>query len=584
MDPQQLMFQTATGGARGLALLAFQQQADARPACSSSPFDKVIAICEQPAREVVRSLARTIDKGRAVCSIHSIDRSKKGKDMATKPWGGAGAWAAEAEQADAEAKAKGTATLPSEQFPSLEVSIATKPKKKKAQTLTLSELATGVYVGPGGRTRQQSMSDSQRLTTEELMFLPTAPRERSEEDTGGRGFRDYGTRGSDRLGFGDRGSDREPRDRSFGVGFERGDRDERRSMGSTREPRDDGPSRADEADNWGATKKAPTTPSYVGGRGGGGYDDHDRNERRMSDRDLPSRADEVDNWGATKKFVPMPAADGYGERRTGRGVGFEDRRGGGGGFDDGHGVPSRADESSNWGATKKTVPTPAPPERRGGGGFETYNRGDAGPDSDRWSRRAEIPPREEVVARPAERRRLVLQPRTIPVENPLPTPLRIDRNGENERPLSSHSTRSDRSVALSETNSLTSDTSATRKPRSNPFGAARPREEVLAEKGQDWRKIDAELELKSEKFSRPSSSHSSRSSRPQTPEVGAGEGLHKTRPRVSPFGDAKPRERESHYEDRGNKDWRKFDVDLHDRPAREQVQPPPEEDNVQTVS
>ncbi|KAL3682478.1 hypothetical protein R1sor_000500 [Riccia sorocarpa] len=498
-----------------------------------------------------------------------------------KPWGGAGAWAAEAEQAEAEAKAKGAAALPSEAFPSLEASVAAKPKKKKAQTFSISEFATGVYVGPGGRTRQ-SMSDSQRLTTEEMMLLPTAPRERTDEETGGlgRGFRDYGARGGDRLGFGDRGSDREPRDRSFGGGFDRGDREDRR------EPRDDGPSRADEADNWGATKKAPT-PSFGGSashgdRGGraGGYDDPERNERRMSDRDLPSRADEVDNWGQNKKFVPMPA-DGYGERRGGRGVGFEERRGGGG-FDDGHGVMSRADESANWGAAKKTLPAPPPPERRGGGGFDSYNR-DAGPEADRWSRRAEIPPPEEV-ARPAERRRLVLRPRTIPVENPLPTALHIDRNGENERPLSSHSTRSDRSVALSETNSLMSDTSGPRKPKANPFGAARPREEVLAEKGQDWRKIDAELELKAEKFSRPSSSHSSRSSRPQTPEVAAGEGLHRARSRVSAFGEARPRERESPSEDRGNRDWRKFDVDLHDRPAGEEIKPPPEANNIQTVS
>jgi Plant specific eukaryotic initiation factor 4B len=30
---------------------------------------------------------------------------------------------------------------------------------------------------------------------------------------------------------------------------------------------------------------------------------------------------------------------------------------------------------------------------------------------------------------------------------------------------------------------------------SNPFGAARPREEVLAEKGQDWRELEEKLQL-----------------------------------------------------------------------------------------
>ena len=31
---------------------------------------------------------------------------------------------------------------------------------------------------------------------------------------------------------------------------------------------------------------------------------------------------------------------------------------------------------------------------------------------------------------------------------------------------------------------------------SNPFGEARPREEVLAEKGHDWKKLNEELESK----------------------------------------------------------------------------------------
>ncbi|KAL3686489.1 hypothetical protein R1sor_009063 [Riccia sorocarpa] len=111
-------------------------------------------------------------------------------------------------QAEAEAKANGAAALRSEAFPSMEASVAAKPKKKRAQTFSISEFATGGYVGRGGRTRQ-TMSDSQYLTTSEMMLLRTAPRERTDKETGGlgRGFGDYGGRGGDRLGFGDRGSD-----------------------------------------------------------------------------------------------------------------------------------------------------------------------------------------------------------------------------------------------------------------------------------------------------------------------------------------------------------------------------------------
>ena len=42
-----------------------------------------------------------------------------------------------------------------------------------------------------------------------------------------------------------------------------------------------------------------------------------------------------------------------------------------------------------------------------------------------------------------------------------------------------------------------SEPAAPPKPRSNPFGAARPREEVLKEQGRDWRKEELELAHKS---------------------------------------------------------------------------------------
>ncbi|EMS65802.1 hypothetical protein TRIUR3_07857 [Triticum urartu] len=104
--------------------------------------------------------------------------------------------------------------------------------------------------------------------------------------------------------------------------------------------------------------------------------------------------------------------------------------------------------------------------------------------------------------------------------------------------------------------------------RPSPFGAAKPREEVLAEKGLDWRKMEGEIEKKT---SRPTSSHSSRpnsahSSRPGSPgsQVSAvgSEGAPRARPKVNPFGDAKPRE--VVLQEKG-KDWRKIDLELEHR-------------------
>jgi len=104
--------------------------------------------------------------------------------------------------------------------------------------------------------------------------------------------------------------------------------------------------------------------------------------------------------------------------------------------------------------------------------------------------------------------------------------------------------------------------------RPSPFGAARPREDVLAEKGVDWRKVENEIE---QKTSRPTSSHSSRpnsahSSRPGSPgsQVSAvgSEGAPRARPKVNPFGDAKPRELV--LQEKG-KDWRKIDLELEHR-------------------
>lgn len=368
----------------------------------------------------------------------------------SKPWGGAGAWAADLERAEEEER-EHQLTAESQSFPSLKEAAAAKPKKKKP--MTLSEFNTGNYIGPGGR-RERSF-ESKGLTPDEMLRLPTGPKERSAEEMEygrlGGGFRSYGRSG--------------PPPGRMGV---RGDESE---------------------SSWGGGG---------GRRSYGGFDEERRGSSpRISDYDQPSRADEVDNWASTKK--PM-AASPLDSRR-------QDRYGSLGG---GSGIGSRADEVDNWAVGKKSIPA-----RSGnfGSGFR-----DSTPDSDRWSKGG---PQDLERERP----RLVLDPPKGDA-------------GSNE------SVRN----------------------RPSPFGAARPREEVLAEKGFDWKKMDSENELK--KTSRPTSSQSSRpssahSGRPESPPLQTvAEGVSKPRPKVNPFGDAKPRE--VLLQQKG-KDWRKIDLELERR-------------------
>ncbi|EFJ15546.1 hypothetical protein SELMODRAFT_422547 [Selaginella moellendorffii] len=303
--------------------------------------------------------------------------------------------------------------MPEDAFPPL--AVAAKPggagggkKKSKGQTMTLAAFTTGKVVGPGAKrftpsSSQIFMSDSNRLTSEELMFLPTGPKERTPEELSeqrlGGGFRGYG-------GF--RGGDRDQRDRhpSRDPGF----------GGAAMPPP---PSRADESSDWFSSKPAMMI----------------RPSSRGSDRDAPSKADEVDDWKAGKRFVPSERSFGYGGRDGG-----------------------------------------------GGGGRNSWSFRDPKPEMDRWSGGGD----ERKVA--MERPRLNLQPRSLPVDS--------------SRPLSSHSSRpgtpgdTPQVQVGSGKNSATTTTTTTAKPRSNPFGAAKPREVVLEERGQDWRKLDSELDQK----------------------------------------------------------------------------------------
>lgn len=372
----------------------------------------------------------------------------------SKPWGGIGAWAAEAERAEAEereaaaAAAAAGASSESQSFPSLKEAVSTKSKKKK---MSLNEFhsASG---GMGGGSRA---IESKGLTPDEMLRLPTGPKERSTEDM------QYGR---------------------LGGGFS--------NYSRTGPP----PNRMRDRDD-------TSDGSWVGGRRQYvGFDDERRGPppSRVSDYDQPSRADEVDNWAMAKK--PLPSFDSGRQSRYGS-------LGGG----------SRADEVDNWAVSKKPLPVRS---STFGSGFRN-----SGPEPDRWTRGGN-----RELERERERPRLVLDPPKGDV-------------GVNE-------------------------TMKTNRP--NPFGAARPREEVLAEKGLDWKKLEMEMEAKktSAHSSRPTSAHSSRpssahSSRSEGPGLqGLENVLGKPRPKVNPFGDAKPRE--VLLQERGQ-DWRKIDRELEHR-------------------
>jgi len=249
----------------------------------------------------------------------------------------------------------------------------------------------------------------------------------------------------------------------------------------------------------------------TGDRGGGGFDDDGR--RRDADLDMPSRADEDRDWSMSKKSL-APADSGPRSRYGGLGSG---------------GAPAsvgRADDDGDWSRGKKPMPSgPSRYPSLGGGFRDSPVSTDS---SDRWSRAAPAPTKGVRAWR-----RLVLDP---PKRDASATPTPPAEAGRS---------------------------------RPSPFGAARPREDVLADKGLDWKKMETEIDQKktsrptSSQSSRPESAHSSRPGSPgsQVPAVGT-EGVPRARPKVNPFGDAKPRE--VILQEKG-KDWRKIDLELEHR-------------------
>ncbi|XP_011092882.1 eukaryotic translation initiation factor 4B3-like [Sesamum indicum] len=318
-------------------------------------------------------------------------------------WGKPGAWALDSEENEAELlqQHKKDSSLDNggeaADFPSLAAAATSKTKKKKPQAISLQEFSA--YGGPKPAASQQK-----GLTPDELLLLPTGPRQRSPEELDrnklGGGFRSYG-------------------------GGARDEQPRRQGSFNRESNRDFAPSRADETDDWGAGKKFS---------GNNGSDRRERGERGGFFSDSQSRADEVDNWASKKSFVPSEPRR-Y-EKRGGFGL-----ESGNGGADSSNWVKRKEEEGRKTGGAFDSL-------RERKGGFES-NR----VDSESWGRK-----REE--GNGGSRPRLNLQPRTLPV----------DEGQKNE-------------IA-----------SAVKPKGSNPFGQARPREEVLKEKGQDWKEIEEKLE------------------------------------------------------------------------------------------
>ncbi|KAE8702240.1 hypothetical protein F3Y22_tig00110485pilonHSYRG00119 [Hibiscus syriacus] len=306
----------------------------------------------------------------------------------SSPWGKPGAWALDAEEHESELEQQRHSDSSTEKladFPSLAAAATTKAKKKKGQTVSLAEFTNGLA----------KPSEPTRLTHEEVLALPTGPRQRAPEEL----------------------------DRNrLGGGF--------KSYGSSRYSNSNGDDSSSNS-RWGSSRVS----------------------NRDSNREItPSRADEIDNWASVKKSSPTVNGFGGGFERRERGSG-------GGGFFDSQ---SKVDEVDNWAASKSNNRSPngAPPPRRFGAGFDrsssfdSLQSRDSPRDLDNWGKKKEQAG-SGAAGSGGARPKLVLQPRTVPV---------------------------------------TEDSTVPKPKGANPFGEARPREEVLKGKGKDWKEIDEKLE------------------------------------------------------------------------------------------
>ncbi|KAL4327308.1 hypothetical protein AHAS_Ahas13G0087100 [Arachis hypogaea] len=319
-------------------------------------------------------------------------------------WSKPGAWALDSEEHEAELLQQQTSN-------NNETALTGKPL---ADFPSLAVAAAAKPKKKKGQTFSLAEFTAAKTDYQDPIVLPTGPRQRTAEELDrdrnrlGGGFRNYG---GDRANRSSGGGDDSSNSR---WGSSRVSDEPRRNGGFRDSNRELAPSRADEIDNWAAAKKSTV---------GNGFErrERDRDRERSGFFDSQSRADESDSWVTNKSSVPSESRR-FGSNGGSGGLGFERER------KVGFGSSGGAD-SDNW--NKKKVEFNGGSERSEGGG-----------------------------GRP----RLVLQPRTAPVNN-----------------------ESQEGAGNGNGNVV--------KPKGpSPFGEARPREEVLAEKGQDWKKIDEQLE------------------------------------------------------------------------------------------
>lgn len=221
-------------------------------------------------------------------------------------------------------------------------------------------------------------------------------------------------------------------------------------------------------------------------RGRSGFDDDD-GERAPREELGPSKADTSSSWGADRK--PREPSPDRPSRGGGFGDSYTDRdRKQSGGFADRYGEdrvssfadrgPSKADEEDRW--SRKPV-EPSERESRGVDRGSSFGAPRTESSGDRWARQSISPgPADRsTTTAPSERRRLNLSARTAPPKE-LP-PVAAPTKAEEEAVTAAPKPQAD-APALPP------------KPKSNPFGTARPREEVLKEQGRDWKREERALE------------------------------------------------------------------------------------------
>lgn len=208
----------------------------------------------------------------------------------------------------------------------------------------------------------------------------------------------------------------------------------------------------------------------------------------------PSKADTAASWGS-KTFEPSA------DRGAARGGGFGDSytaREKSGGFADKYGEdratfvnrgPSKADEEDRW--SRKAVLPSSDRERDTGRGFGASSSDGNADRADRWSRSSSAAPAStNGTAGPTERKRLNLTARTAPPPLPPPAPAQPLTTKE----ALEEETQDQDTTPTTETKPAEDAPVAAPKPKSNPFGTARPREEVLKEQGRDWKREERALE------------------------------------------------------------------------------------------